>query len=96
MNIKFKFCLFSILTVVQAQNDASKVAGSWHSTLLENLDSIAEFSAKVMRSTTTAYLADQENIFKMSVKRRVRPLVQDDNTFEGMCINANKFIFYRE
>ena len=66
------------------KNDAAKVSESWQQTLIENLDTIADYSSRVMRTTTTAFLADQEGIFKKAVKRRLRPLLQDDNTFEGM------------
>ena len=57
---------------------------SWQNTTLENIKSIAEFSAKAMRTTTTTFLANQNFVFKNAVKKRLRPLLPSDEVFENM------------
>ena len=45
---------------------------------------IAEFSSRTMRSSTTTFLANQNAVFKNSVRNRMRPLLSDDEAFENM------------
>ena len=66
------------------KSDFSTVVTSWQNTTLENINIIAKFSAKTMRSTTTEFLANQDSIFKNAVKNRLRPLVSSDKVFEDL------------
>ena len=93
-----KICTAYILKVNGQQDDFSTIVESWQNTLLENINSIADFSSRTMRSSTTTFLANQNAIFKEAVKKRLRPLLPDDGVFENMfasmkldidCLNPN-------
>ena len=80
------------------EDDFSTIVEAWQNTLIENIISIAEFSSRTMRSSTTTFLANQNAIFKEAVKKRLRPLLPDDGVFENMfasmkldidCLNPN-------
>lgn len=80
-----KLFLFLVLLPLCAKaNDEEKIAQAWKNTLIDNMKTIADFSAKVMRPSSTQFLANQDGIYKEKVKNRIRPLVDNDGIFEDM------------
>ena len=80
-----KLFLFLVLLPLCAKaNDEEKIAQAWKNTLIDNMKTIADFSAKVMRPSSTNFLANQDGIYKEKVKNRIRPLVDNDGIFEDM------------
>ena len=73
-----------ILKANGQQKDFLTIHKAWQNTLLDNINVIAEFSSRTMRSSTTTFLANQNSVFKNSVKNRMRPLLPDDEAFENM------------
>lgn len=82
-----KLCKIDTVWILKAngqQKDFLTIHKAWQNTLLDNINVIAEFSSRTMRSSTTTFLANQNSVFKNSVKNRMRPLLPDDEAFENM------------
>ena len=78
------FSFLILLPFFASANDEEKIAQAWKNTLIDNMKTIADFSAKVMRPSSTQFLANQDGIYKEKVKNRIRPLVDNDGIFEDM------------
>lgn len=76
--------IFALIFGTQGQKDYETILEAWRNATLENIEVIADFSAKVMRPQTTAFLANQKSIFKEVVRRRLEPILDDPNTFEEL------------
>ena len=57
------------------EKDFSTIVEAWQNTILDNMNTIAEFSSYTMRSSTTTFLANQNSVFKEAVAKRHELLI---------------------